>query len=202
MKSILHCLLIIFTFPVSAVERKWLTQLKYVDEVVQRQILFSNINLTKEYELSLEIKAIEEREAWTHLLTLGGSDMVWKDYGERNPLLSIPPKSSRLHISSSINGEWNYHVERKIGYYWTKVNVSQIMDFPSGDYLYAIAINDTCTHLVVNSQPISIENARLKVFDSGPRAKIRNIFIKTTRELLSMLITESCKIIIYLLHLI
>ena len=108
-------------------------------------------------------------------------------YGDRIPAIWFLPGTTKLHITSAVNGLNNYRPDDTDPIpmnEWTLVEISQLRQ-TDGSYQYTIKINDQIYDQIINNDAREFENIKVYTGDNysfAPAATIRNLKINTFPE--------------------
>ena len=132
----------------------------YIIETLPRQ--------AKSWLLKFKIKPTAcADEHWRNVIhvTQGGDYSV---YGDRNPFISMIPRTNQINIASGMNGEIAmYLCEKFIPLHaYTAVSVTQKYSAKQKQYVAIAKLNDTvCNTEIVNNEPREFYNLRVYASD-------------------------------------
>ena len=107
-----------------------------------------------------------------------------EEYGARTPAINVASGTTKLIVSSAINGNNNYHLgitNPILMHEWTRVEVSQLL-LLNGSYQYTIRIGDTIFAQMENTDPREFLNVKVYAsnnYRSAANAMIANLTIDT-----------------------
>ncbi|XP_066910972.1 uncharacterized protein [Clytia hemisphaerica] len=138
-------------------------------------------NLSPEWSLSFAVRlhADTTSTGYCNLVQLTKQNHA-SGYGDRTPLISVKTPSRRIHITSSINTEWNHAWENLI------LNIDQTYQMEvhqryvsNGHYRYFIMIDGVKVYSVLNTDARQFYN--VKVYASNPFIDACPAYIKNLK---------------------
>ena len=137
------------------------------------------------WQLVVQIKPFGITNELTNIIhvTEKGGDLT--DYGDRIPAINFYPNSTKLEITSSVNGEINHRFQLcAISlplFVYTEVSIEQSYDFDRFEYSIIVKINGTTCQEVVNDYVIEFNNVTIyasSLWYSASKAKIKGFQFK------------------------
>eukprot|EP00111_Clytia_hemisphaerica_P008352 TCONS_00024387-protein len=140
--------------------------LKPCGDVVSKNKLFKKIEkIHKSYSFTFEIMPTGTISGWSNIVHAYDKSGNCCGYGQRIPALFMFSKSTRLHITNSVNGNGNHIVNEHIPMgKFTNVTVQQV-ERSDGSYLYSVYFNERRIASTVNNKPQEFNNVQLYASD-------------------------------------